>query len=154
MEINETKKPGLMRFRVGCSGGGWGCCEHGKLYFRYHQGREMHYVCYLTECEGALLNRATSWLAWCQDTEQLARSVIFSGGGVGGGAVRPETDYSYLRSGEINCRQSYTSTPPLPRHVSCLITLLPSSCVTNRIVHSFLLHILHFFFPVRLLTAI
>jgi len=38
MGLNETKKPGFMRFRVGCSGGGWGCRECGKLYFRYHQG--------------------------------------------------------------------------------------------------------------------
>ena len=60
MELNETKKPGLKRFRVGCSDGSWECREHGKLYFRHHQGREMHCVCYLAECKGALLNKATS----------------------------------------------------------------------------------------------
>jgi hypothetical protein len=60
MELNATKKPGILRFRVGCSGGGCGCREHGKLCFKYHQEREMHCVRFLTECNGALVNTATS----------------------------------------------------------------------------------------------
>lgn len=81
------------------------------------RGREMHFVCYLTECKGALLIRATSWHVWCATTQSNWYGRLFSPARwEGGGGSRPQTNYS--------CRQSYTATPPVRLHVSYWITFV------------------------------